>query len=211
MYRRREKDFRKTIGIDENWMPREEVYDDQGTSAIAKQVREGLILSEAILKFEKHYALHATLMNPSEFVLVNDKEGILVAAKTLQERFGMFKNMQLKTFDTKVWCTMSLQCSINRVRVKNWGPLGMIPEGTVIYVALIYPDSIYYKNLASFGVGEPNKQFFPPNHAMSAFYRNGMIMIPNAWMKFVYHAGDSKLEFEKTVLHATKFYRRGSD
>jgi hypothetical protein len=66
--------FRNTFGIDKDWMPREGVYDDQGMSAIAKQVREGLILSETILKSGKYYALHATLTNPlgTEFKLVND-------------------------------------------------------------------------------------------------------------------------------------------
>jgi hypothetical protein len=81
-----------------------------------------------------------------------------------------------------------------------------------MYVAVFYPDSICYKNLASFGITKKNKNktfMFAPNHAISAVNGNGMIMIPNAWMKFVYHVDDTQPTFEKLPFTQPNFTEEG--
>jgi hypothetical protein len=95
--------FKNEIGIDENWTPREGMCSDVKTSAVTNQVWGCLILFKAILQFGKHCALHATLTNPMEFKTVKGHRGIVIAAKLLQERAGMFVNVQLKTLDVHVW------------------------------------------------------------------------------------------------------------
>jgi hypothetical protein len=121
--------FKNETGIDKNWVPREGMHSDLGTPDLTNQVRGGLILSEAILQFGKHCALRATLANPMEFKTVNGHPGIVVAAKLLQERAGMFAKVQLKPLDAFVWTTFSVRCTINHIRVKHWGKFGTIPEG----------------------------------------------------------------------------------
>jgi hypothetical protein len=189
--------FKNEIGIDENWAPREGMHSDVGTSAMTTQVRGGLILSEAILLFGKHHALRATLTNPMEFKKVNGHRGIVVAAKTLQERAGAFANEQLKDLDAHVWTAFGIQCAIDHIRVKHWKVLGTIPEGAVICVALFCPDSTFCKNLVSFrATGKSGNMVFAPNHAMSAILQSGVIMVPNAWAKFEHHARGTQPNLE---------------
>jgi hypothetical protein len=57
---------------------------------IAQQVKNELILSEAILKAGSKYASYFTLTHPLEMKLVNNHPGILVAAKTLKDKTNLF-------------------------------------------------------------------------------------------------------------------------
>jgi hypothetical protein len=189
--------FRIELGIDENWTPREEAnYNAAMRASLTHQVvHKGLILSEAILQFGQHYALHGTLTHPlgPMWKKINGHQGILVAAKTLQERAGMFPDVELKKLDTCVWFTLCLKGVINRTRIKNWGKTNPIPEGTIIYVALIHTESVYYQTLETFA--HP-RMGCAPHHEMYAIHNCGPFVIPSQWVKFVYHK-DIAPTFEK--------------
>jgi hypothetical protein len=104
------------------------------TSAIADQVKRGLILSEAILKTGTRCASHMTLTHPFDMKRVNNFPGILVAAKTLQEKTDLFQGKKLKTLDCDLWFTMAWAPGFEHIRVSKYGPNGRIPVGTKIYV-----------------------------------------------------------------------------
>ena len=61
---------------------------------------------------------------------------------------------------------------------------GRIPDGTKIRIGVVYTDSLYYDNLAAFGVtpkkhkGENKGSSLPPSHAMSVCLRQGSVLIP---------------------------------
>jgi hypothetical protein len=77
----------------------------------------------------------------------------MVAAKTLQERAGVFPDVKLKTHDTANWFACCYEGVINRIRVKHWGYHTPIPDGTIIFMAIIETESVCYQNLETFGDG----------------------------------------------------------
>ena len=197
-------DFQKELRIDENWSPRYDAGYDAGIIArLTEQVlKDGLIPSEAVLQQGQHYALHATLTNPlgPEWKKVNGKVGILVATKTLQERAGMFPGEKLKTHDTCLWFTLCIKGVINRIRVKHWGRASRIPEGMVIYMAVIDTESVYYQKLRTFAISNIG---CPTFHAMSAIHTGGPYVIPSHWVKIKYHPTEQltleRLEYQPNV------------
>lgn len=176
----------KLFRIDENWTPREGKYNSVLEGRLTTQVRGGLIVSEAIIQRGQHYAMSFTLTHPlgPGWKKVNGHQGILVSATTLKERGGMFQDREMKKLDTHVWQLVCFEGGVNHIRTKHWGQLTPIPEGTEIFVALTHPESVYYTNLVSFGTP---RRGFAPNHAMFALHANGPFVIPNWWVKFVYH------------------------
>jgi hypothetical protein len=181
--------FRNELGIDENWTPREAKCNDQMRDRFAQQVlRDGLILSEAILKHGLCCALSGTLTHPlgSEWKKINGHQGVMVAAKTLQERAGVFPGVQLKKHDAANWFTCCYEGVINRIRVKHWGNDTPIPDGAIIFMAVVHAESVCYQNLEMFG---EHAFGCNPNHAMCAIHNGGPFVIPSHWVKFEHRQG----------------------
>lgn len=185
------------LGIDENWKPRDGVYlidgtgdeDDAFKMAIARDVKNGLILSEALLKEADKYASHFTLTKPSHMKLVNNHPGILVAAATLKEKTNLFQNEPSKPHDTDVWLVMDWTDGFEHIRVKHFGRNGRLPLGLKIYVNVFYPTNVFYKKLRSFLVTNPyGAKMCVPNHAMSAIIPE--LAIGDVWLELTYRGKD---------------------
>jgi hypothetical protein len=151
-------------------------------------LRDGLILSEAILQFGQHCALSGTLTHPlgPEWKKINGHQGIVVAAKTLQERAGVFPGVKLKKHDTANWFALCLEGVINRVRIKHWGHDTPIPDGAIIFMAIVHTESVCCQNLETFGEHAFGCR---PNHAMCAIHNGGPFVIPSQWVKFEHCRG----------------------
>jgi hypothetical protein len=181
--------FKDELGIDENWLPRDGVYVDRHKKVediamklnIARDVRSGLIVSEAILKGATKYASHMSLTHPYDMKLVNCHPGILVAAKTLQEKTDLFEGIKLKKFDTHVWVTMAWLVGFEHIRIKHYGHSGVLPLDLKIYANIFYPDNVYYKKLKCHFM---KNIYCVRNHAMSA--RIPEMAIGNVWLELTW-------------------------
>lgn len=198
--------YKDEFGIDENWLlTRIGIHVDVDRdnneenavmkSTITEQVKGGLILSKAILQKGTRYASHMTLTHPFDMKRVNNFPGILVAAKTLQEKTDLFQGKKLKTLDCDLWFTMAWASGFEHIHVSRFGRFGLIPVDTKIYVNVLYPENVFYKKLRSHGVTtNSGNYFFPPNHAMSA--RIHGMAIGDVWLEITYRGPDVDLGIE---------------
>jgi hypothetical protein len=169
--------MRAKLGIQEGYKPRLPFIDLKTTAFM--NTNKDIFYVEAFVSSKKYCALYATLTNPlgKAWSTVNGQKGVVMSKQFLKENAGLFASTPLKKHDNIPWFTFTMETALAHIRTKCYGTYNPIPDGTVIYAALLYPESPYLQHVLPNMIGGT---FIAPNQALFARLNKHSYCVPSA-------------------------------